>query len=151
MNTKGFTIIETLVAITILMISIVGPMTIAQKSLNAALYAKDQVIATYLAQDKIEYLKAERNAAVDSGNFVGWVNGTHSCTGTPCVLSIENSDYGPYVEDSSGTATKFTREVAVTMVSPGSQEAIIKVTVRWQNGTIENATVLQNRIFDINL
>src|SRR3989344_8702148 len=54
---KGFTIIETLVAVAILMISIAGPLTIAHKGLLAAVYAHDNVTASYLAQDAMEYIK----------------------------------------------------------------------------------------------
>jgi Tfp pilus assembly protein PilV len=56
-NQKGFTIVETLVAVTILMISIAGPLTVANKGLLAAINAKDQMIASYLAQDAMEYVK----------------------------------------------------------------------------------------------
>lgn len=58
---KGFTMVETLVAVAILMISIAGPLTIANKGLTAAVYAKDQVIASFLAQDAMEYLKNYRD------------------------------------------------------------------------------------------
>jgi len=53
----GFTIIETLVAITILMIAIAGPLTVAEKGLSASIYARDQLIGSYLAQDGMEYIK----------------------------------------------------------------------------------------------
>ena len=69
MQTKGFTIIETLVAIAVIMLAIVGPLTIANKGLVAAISARDQVTANYLAQDALEYLKNIRDnnllAAVD--------------------------------------------------------------------------------------
>ncbi|MDB5259754.1 MAG: seg [Candidatus Taylorbacteria bacterium] len=61
-RSSGFTIIETLVAITILMIAIVGPLTVAHKGLTAAVYARDQMIASYLAQDAIEYVKNARDS-----------------------------------------------------------------------------------------
>ncbi len=73
---EGFTIVETLVAITILMIAIVGPMTISQKGLMASIYAKDQVTASFLAQDAMEYMTnlRDRNAG-SSGVFRTWLFG----------------------------------------------------------------------------
>lgn len=58
---QGFTIIETLVAITILMVAIVGPLTVANKGLIASVYARDQMIGSYLAQDAMEFLKNLRD------------------------------------------------------------------------------------------
>ena len=72
---KGFTIIETLVAITILMISIAGPLTIAQKGFNAGIYAKDQVTASYLAQDAMEYIKNVRDNNVFASPSQDWLLG----------------------------------------------------------------------------
>lgn len=57
----GFTLIETLVAISILLIALTGPLTIAAKGLNTAYYARDQITAFYLAQEGIEYLRNIRD------------------------------------------------------------------------------------------
>ena len=54
---KGFTLVETLVAVTIMMIAIAGPLSISGKSLNAAIDAKNQLIASNLAQEGMEYLQ----------------------------------------------------------------------------------------------
>jgi len=54
---SGFTLVETLVAIAILMIAIAGPLTVAEKGLSASIYARDQLIGSYLAQDGMEYIK----------------------------------------------------------------------------------------------
>lgn len=54
---RGFTIIETLVAIFILLISTTGPLTFAQSGLRSSFLARDQITAFYLAQDSIETLK----------------------------------------------------------------------------------------------
>jgi type II secretory pathway pseudopilin PulG len=69
---KGFTIVETLVAVAILMISIAGPLVVANQSLKAAQYAKNQSIATFLAQETIEYIKNIKNN--NSTNGVGLAN-----------------------------------------------------------------------------
>jgi type II secretory pathway pseudopilin PulG len=81
----GFTIIETLVAITILMVVIAGPMTIAQKGLMASIYARDQVIASYLAQDVVEYLKNDRDKS--AGTFNNWLTAARTGRATTCTLS----------------------------------------------------------------
>ncbi|MFA6430560.1 MAG: prepilin-type N-terminal cleavage/methylation domain-containing protein [Candidatus Paceibacterota bacterium] len=58
---EGFTLVESLVAISILMVAIVAPMTIAQKGLGSASYSKDQMTASFLAQDAIEFIKNKRD------------------------------------------------------------------------------------------
>ena len=54
---SGFTLVETLVAVAILMIAIAGPLTVAEKGLSASIYARDQLMASYLAQDAMEYIR----------------------------------------------------------------------------------------------
>jgi prepilin-type N-terminal cleavage/methylation domain-containing protein len=61
---KGFTLLEVLVAILLLALAVTGPMTIAQSSLRAAFFARDQVVALYLAQDAVETIKNIRDDTV---------------------------------------------------------------------------------------
>lgn len=61
---KGFTLIETLVAITVLTIAIVAPMTLTSQALSAAMYARDQVTAFHLAQEAIEAVRSIRDANI---------------------------------------------------------------------------------------
>ena len=53
----GFTLIETLVGITILLVSVVGPLFIAFQGVSLAYFAKDQIVASYLAQEGIEFVR----------------------------------------------------------------------------------------------
>ncbi len=57
----GFTLVETLVAITLLLLVIVGPMTIASKGMRNAYFAGDQTTATFLAQEAIEHIQSLRD------------------------------------------------------------------------------------------
>lgn len=71
----AFTLIETLVAITILMIAIAGPLTVANRAYHTALESRDRIIATNLAQETIEYInywKNNRNNDKPNNTFVGW-------------------------------------------------------------------------------
>lgn len=60
-NKKGFTFIETLVAITILLIAVVAPMSLAQDGIVAARLAQDQIVAFYLGQEGVEIVKNLRD------------------------------------------------------------------------------------------
>lgn len=59
--TKGYSLVEVMVAITILMLSIVGPMVIAAKSYQSAQYARQQTTAFFLAQEGITAANTLRN------------------------------------------------------------------------------------------
>lgn len=98
---KGFTIIETLVAIAIMMIAIVGPLTIADKALTSAIYAHDQVTGSYLAMDAMEYLKNARDDYLMTNNVTpgssAWLSSmgysNNSCTVTyPCTVDTLRGD-----------------------------------------------------------
>src|SRR5579872_5742052 len=77
---KGFTIIETLVAIAVLMIAIVGPLTIAEQALTQATFSKDQMIASYLAEDAMESIRNIRDNNLLTGNGTSWLSGLSGCT-----------------------------------------------------------------------
>jgi len=63
-RSSGFTLIETLVAISLLTLSIVAPMALTAQSLATAYYARDQVTAFYLAQEAIEGVRALRDGQI---------------------------------------------------------------------------------------
>ncbi len=60
-TTTGYSLVETLVAVSILLLSIVGPMTIASKGIQTGIFVGDQTTAIYLAQEQIESVMAIRN------------------------------------------------------------------------------------------
>lgn len=113
-DVRGFSLIETLVAVLLLTIAIAGPLTIASKGLTATTVAKDQFIAFYLAQDAIEYIRYLRDTAglclaagSTSGPCAGvsnWLSLMNDCVGAgaSCYLdSLGNSP--PFPTACSGT------------------------------------------------
>ena len=58
---RGLTLVETLVAISILTIAVVGPLGIIAQALHTSYYIRDQMTAYYLAQEAIEYVRNIRD------------------------------------------------------------------------------------------
>lgn len=57
----GFTLVETLVAISILLIVIVGPMTITSRTAKSTTFSSEQVTAFFLAQEGAELAQKARD------------------------------------------------------------------------------------------
>ncbi len=60
-NQKGFSLVETLVAISILLIVVTGPMAISIRSAKSASFATEQVQAFFLAQEGLELIQKGRD------------------------------------------------------------------------------------------
>ncbi|MFZ2593673.1 MAG: hypothetical protein WAX38_02770 [Minisyncoccia bacterium] len=88
----GFTMIETLVAVTLLTMSVSAPLTLAAKSLQAAQYSRDQIVAFNLAQEAIEVVRAQRDAniiSIAAGNTaLDWMNGIPVVESTDATCPI---------------------------------------------------------------
>ena len=67
---KGFTLVESLVAIAILMVAIAGPMYLSQKGLATTELSTNQMIASYLAQDGMEAVKNIRDEVALSSTTI---------------------------------------------------------------------------------
>lgn len=74
---RGFTLVEAMVAITILSLSVTAPLLIAQKGISSAIYARDQITAFYLAQEGVEYIRNVRDMNRIAGN--PWLTNLTEC------------------------------------------------------------------------
>lgn len=99
---RGFTLIETLVAVMILATAVAGPLSIASRALNNSVVAKDQITAFYLAQDAIEYARFARDGNTLKG--ADWITGAGGSSSgidlTPC-----QSANGCYVDTTGNSYT----------------------------------------------
>ncbi len=160
-NNKGFTLLEALVAISILMVAVAAPITIAQKGLSSAVYSKDQMIAAYLAQDAIEYIKNRRDNITINNDF-DWAGLTEfSDCFSECQIDTISGDVAPYdgtvmVRDednfyrqqpATGADTKFIRKIEMVWKngdSSTSDEVLITVTVSWGGNQVVVNTLIYN-------
>lgn len=169
---KGYTLIETLVAVLILTLAVVAPMTIASRTLFSATVAREQVTAFYLAQEAVEGVRNVRDKNGLSGN--PWLTGFPTL-GTDFVIDIVNTTLSgsdplpamttcagtcaPIKYDSSthlyqhltGTDSQFTRTVRVTGIDDPTnpqREASISVTITWSVGGSVRSFVARENIFN---
>lgn len=74
----GFTLLETMVAIAILLIAVAGPISIIGDSLQKIYFARDQVVAVNLAQEGIEAARQVRDSnflSITQGGIGNWLTG----------------------------------------------------------------------------
>ena len=151
---KAFTLVETLVAVTIVLLAVTGPFQLVKSSLLASYTARDQMIASTLAEEGFEYVRGVRDANYlymleNPGASRDWLLGlgaspncfTANCTIAPseatpiavctaaCELKIHPTT-GLYVQTfvTGAETTRFTRTVRLEDVD-GGRDKVVKVTV----------------------
>lgn len=160
---SGFTLVETLVAIAVLMITIVGPLYSVNRALQNSYVARDQLIASALGQEGAEYIRGVRDGnylynIANPSTPVNWLNGLANCrTGNICTVDptgntpiaicpsgvctpLNMSSAGLYTQASGYPATRFTRSVQIADVS--ATEITITVTVAWMTGRVPYSVVI---------
>ncbi len=169
-SSSGFTFVETLVAIAILLIAVVAPLSLSYQSLAASRIARNQIIATFLAEEAIEFVRATR----DTNSLVGnsWLSGLEDCLqiskDSKCVIDVPANDVAPcdsegvcpalnYDPDTfvysytSGDPSPFTREVTIAQWESGAtafNEAEVGVTVSWPDGNNTRTVTIEELILN---
>lgn len=157
MHKKGFTIIESLVAISILTFTVMGAMSAVQSGISSYIFSKDQIIAFYLAQEGFEQI---RNIRDENGlQNLNWLTGISADSSDPCYfgnacivspvettlatrcpapgacpLLKQDPTTGFFGYNASWGDTVFRREIEVTSID--TDEVAITVTVNWSKGVV---------------
>jgi len=168
----GFTIIEALVAIFILMLAITAPLLSASLGIRNTDLSRDRTAAAFLAQDAAEYIITLKDQNALQGK--SWLAGLGACEGNggcqidsveekvngcsaegcqPISINQNTGQYG-YVSGADWQTSKFTRTVTFDTQSSqptlGGEEALVTVGVTWpmQNGKTGSVMIKLN-IFNI--
>lgn len=176
---NGFTLVETLAAVTILSIAIVGPIHLIGNSIHKIYYARDQVVAISLAQEGIEMVRQVRDSNMLSGGpwDTGISNGTYTidagrfvsvalpatsnfiipCVGctTPQPVFIDmsavgaNSTNGLYRQSVSGPTSLTQFSRIVTIEPVTSDEIKVSSKVEWKTGGETGTINISEYLFNL--
>lgn len=116
---RGFTLVETLIAISMFSLSIVAMMSILGTGISNANYAKSKMTASYLAQEGIEYARNKRDYYVlypVNGNWANFRDGNIAD-----ITPLPPADIN------------FTRTIQKTVINPN--EVRVFSTVFWTQGS----------------
>jgi prepilin-type N-terminal cleavage/methylation domain-containing protein len=156
---RGFSIIEALVAITILSFVLTGATTLVNISLRTVTSFRDELTAIMLAQEGSEYVRWRRdtNRIAFTAQPDRWMDflltsGGNPCSGTPCYARLStntgnvtftacaaagcpplrfNPATGLFSYETSDTiVTSFVRIIEITPIS-GRPEVRVRTSVRW--------------------
>ena len=128
---SGFTLVETLIAISIFSMTIVTMMSVLGSGISDTNYAKTKIEAEYLAQEGIEYVRNMRD------NYVLYTDAT-GLTWDSFVLA--NKAYpSPY--------SNFTRTIQM-IPTTNPKEVKISCTVSWVQGSGPHQVIFSENLFD---
>ncbi len=148
--------IESLVAISILLIAVVGPLSLLAMALRDSVYIRNEITANYLAQEGLEIMTFFSDEII-AGSFC--VDATEdvydnvvTTTSNDCPISYDGTFYGK-----TGNPTIFYRVIEVEKLSDentmaddyGGKEFKVTSTVSWRNAgfSVDRNTPYSTYIF----
>ena len=155
---SGFSLLETLVALAILTVTMLGPMTLASSSIRSASLSHNNVSASYLAEEVLEMVRAKRDSNIYAG-AADWLDGLSQCTSiAPCTVDVVtdtieqcvgtceklkyDSDSGMYGYDINWPDTIFTRYMYVEPVGSGNKEVKVSAIIKWRERFLLNDSTI---------
>lgn len=173
-NKEGFTLVETLVAVSILSLAMVGAMVLLGQGISDTGYAKKKAIASFLAQEGIESIRNMRDthilySDITSENWNGFRSEIAPCNaGSPCgfdnSLPVTDNSYvfnctshssacnlfldsnGGYTTSIAGQPSGFAR--AIWFITNNNDEVEVFTRVSWNQGSGTYNITLSETLFN---
>jgi len=172
---KGFTLIETMVAILILSVALAALISLISGSLFISRYNKNEITVNYLLQEVIDYVKNDRDTKIFQeglswSEFLSEYQTAGCFNGSGCKIEVSSGDISRCGESSKGDLCDdvlFYNENGEDNFygynNGGTQEAgfrrtikmvnendnlNITVTLRWKNGNSEKTRSLESTLMN---
>ncbi len=130
---NGFTLVETLVAISIFTVSILGLMSVLSSGISSTIYAKQKMAASYLAQEGIEYIRNIRDTDVLYMGGGDWFSFN---------VALDSLNFFP------SSDVSFTRRIQKIPVLGNSDEIKIISEVSWRQGSGSYSITFSENLFN---
>jgi prepilin-type N-terminal cleavage/methylation domain-containing protein len=134
---EGFTVLETLIALTVLAIALLGLAQLVGISINQNAFARHNTVGIQLAQERLEQLRAQYNRELETGvSAATLASGSHG----PVTVTLPASDRTGQQD----------REFLVswTVGNAGGTRKSVSVTVTARNqNALQNKTITLNSLF----
>lgn len=155
-NKKGFSLLEVIIAIFVIIIGIVGAMNLLNYSISSAVIGKSQIIASNLAQEGIEIVRNIRDSNWLKGAV--WTTGLDGCS-SGCraqynkgslLLLFDNPalriDENGFYQYDSGPDALFHRKITISSISVDEIKVVSEVT--WYERGRSHIINAEDRLYD---
>jgi hypothetical protein len=168
MKNRGFTIVESLAAIAILVTAIVGTLSAVQTGLSSYVFSKDQITAFYLAQEGFEQIRNLRDKnRINNQDFIAYIAGVNdpcffgeACMVSPAETSAltrcsspgncpklrQDPTTGFFGYNGAWKETPFRREIVLSSIN--ANEFYVTVTVDWSKGSVTRQFKARENLFN---
>jgi len=165
-NNAGFSLLEVMVAISIMTVGLGGAMALITMSMNAGVVSSDRLVAANLAQEGIEVVRSIRdiNYTNDSVRWQTWYdnisNGTYSVQfdsqdfgssyGTPLYYHTSAGRYD--YNAAGGIASPYKRSIILTRGQTDGSGKLIELkvvcVVTWKDKSIDKSLTVEERLWN---
>ena len=167
---KAFTLIEVLIAITILTIGILSGFVLVTRALYNVAVIKDRLTASFLAQEGIELTRQIRDSnflrILNNEESADWKDGLadgsytiESKVGSEDSIKLVSVDAGEapnFFYDNNtkiynytnGEPTDFNREIKITTSPDSDDEIRVESIIKWKTRTIDFNLIVEDHLYN---